>query len=191
MTIYQQIIGHDFWEDVIAFWHHLPGVSRMDRLRANGFPDRYLELCFCGSIVDSESLTMLESGIAAGKRTVVLCGKPGTGKTTACVVVASRTGIGKYVTAYAYAAIAPWDDARQQYLRTRFLVIDDLGLERDADRLKIEELIFERHARQSITAISTNLTIDEVCARYSDRIVSRLREDGSISLIKQVLRAGN
>ncbi len=56
------------------------------------------------------------------------------------------------------------------------LIIDDLGTE--TARANVSSLLFsclnERHLRQNSTLISTNLSLEELRSRYSDRIFSRI-----------------
>lgn len=56
------------------------------------------------------------------------------------------------------------------------LIIDDLGTELEGKHVQPQlfNCINERFLRRTSTLISTNLDLDELCERYSDRIFSRL-----------------
>ena len=56
------------------------------------------------------------------------------------------------------------------------MIIDDLGTELTNDFVATQlfTLLSERHIRKKSTVISTNLSLEELSERYSDRIFSRI-----------------
>lgn len=68
------------------------------------------------------------------------------------------------------------------YLRARYLLLDDLGMEPlrclvyGVERFPIQDLIYERYDRQRITMITSNLDKTELRERYGERMYDRLVE---------------
>lgn len=69
-----------------------------------------------------------------------------------------------------------------RYWDEKFLIIDDLGLEPDKcfnygeEYHPISRLLLHRYDRNLTTIIATNLGIDDIQAKYGDRVVERLFE---------------
>lgn len=62
---------------------------------------------------------------------------------------------------------------------TELLLLDDLGTEPLIENVTVEELfnlINERQNARKCTVLSTNLTLNEIKTRYTERILSRLRD---------------
>ena len=150
----------------------------------------------------------IRAALDAYKLHIVLTGIPGTGKTTAAIEALAagrplrwRNGAGEtcttievagaYVEASVYCRCKPWGSRRSAYDNASMLVLDDLGLEREGDSKKIEELLYLRHVNERVTIVTTNLDGAEFARRYSDRIASRLRERGRWIKCEQVVRPGN
>ena len=64
-------------------------------------------------------------------------------------------------------------------LTTSFVVFDDLGAEENTEDSQniVRRLLMYRYNHCKQTVITTNLTGEELKARYSERIVSRIYED--------------
>lgn len=68
------------------------------------------------------------------------------------------------------------------FLRARYLLLDDLGIEPPrcliygVERFPIQDLIYERYDRQRITMITSNLDKSELRERYGERMYDRLVE---------------
>ncbi len=62
------------------------------------------------------------------------------------------------------------------------MIIDDLGTEVTNSFVtsQLFSLLNERHLRQKATIISTNLNLEEMRDRYSDRIFSRITSNYSL-----------
>lgn len=62
--------------------------------------------------------------------------------------------------------------------QVRYLFLDDVGAERDAEfaRSAIDGLLRDRHVRRLPTWITTNLDADAIYQRYGERLLSRLME---------------
>ena len=59
------------------------------------------------------------------------------------------------------------------------MLLDDLGTEPLIENVTVEELfnlINERQNARKCTVLSTNLTLNEIKTRYTERILSRLRD---------------
>ena len=67
------------------------------------------------------------------------------------------------------------------------LVIDDLGTEPIMENITVEYLFLllnERRANALPTLVATNLTLDELKARYSERISSRLLDRSTTQMLR-------
>ncbi len=120
----------------------------------------------------------------------VFSGRPGTGKTLAAAtwllhapVEYSRRNIAprKFVTAADFVALSNFD--REQFgqvAKAAYLVLDDMGQEYTDKRAyssqRIEDLIARRHADALPTIITTNLTVQQICKVYGERVASRLND---------------
>lgn len=120
-------------------------------------------------------------------RDMLLIGKSGLGKTYLMQCVARRVlerGFPlEYVSAYRM-----FETARQAYMEndsgllsalmeTPLLLIDDLGTEPLMSNVTVTQLfnlLNERQLAGRHTVISTNLTVDELRQRYTERVTSRL-----------------
>lgn len=84
------------------------------------------------------------------------------------------------------AKLARWpryeDEAMDQLLFSKFLIIDDLGVEffdvKGSYAALLDEVIDERYANARKTVLTTNLDVAAFKARYGERLIDRLRESG-------------
>ena len=128
---------------------------------------------------------------------LIICGRSGVGKTflseaiLADVLGRGRTGLyfsaGEFFDTLADAAFARTDEAASiepLIRRCDLLVIDDLGTEFVNSLVEAEffRVLNDRLRSGKTTVISTNLTLNEIASRYSERVFSRLMS--SFKLIK-------
>ena len=120
------------------------------------------------------------------QRDILLTGSSGLGKTFLLRSMASRLierGQNVLVmSSFAFLQIArksyfESDNGIQELLEVPVLMLDDLGSEPLMQNITIEQLFNLINIRQTMklsTVISTNLTLDELKDRYTERIASRL-----------------
>jgi len=153
-------------------------------------PERALALLTAGAARDTEAVQALAKPCAI----TVLSGAPGCGKTVAAAkwlfdrARQTQRCDGKWLTAARLARWPRYSDADMQPLMLAGrLVLDDLGTEyldeRGSFMATLDELLNERYARQRPTVITTNLNADAFKARYAERIVDRIREDGRFAAL--------
>ena len=128
------------------------------------------------------------AGVPDGKvKTLLLHGGSGLGKTflLGCVENAVREkGVDTlYTTAYDLlnelknAYFSRTGESAQAYFDAPLLLIDDLGMEPLMENITVEQvynLLNARLSRGLYTAVSTNLSREELRARYTERVSSRL-----------------
>lgn len=134
---------------------------------------------------------------AACGRSLIFTGAPGTGKTMlACAIAreimwAGRTA--KYATAYQLAREvkdtygrrgASEQEVSAGYISPDLLVLDEIGMQfgTDAERLALWDVLNGRYERVVPTILVSNLTVDEMAAYVSDRVIDRMRENGGAVL---------
>lgn len=126
------------------------------------------------------------------KRGVVLMGDAGEGKTSLAVaklfhLASEHGGLCLFVDAYELAR------ARQTHplgegeaplvgrvLRARTVVIDDVGAERQDIAGTVGEVIFDRHAAERRTIVTTGQTEEQLRDRYGAGVHRRLFEDSTV-----------
>lgn len=122
---------------------------------------------------------------------IVFIGAAGTGKTSlACALldlyIQERSADAMFVHAYELGRVraahklgegadAPLVEAAQC---VGLLLLDDVGQERRTELNAVPDVIFERHAEQRPTWITTGLTREQIAERYGDGIARRIFEEG-------------
>lgn len=130
---------------------------------------------------------------------LVLCGKPGTGKThLACaignhvietllrsVVYTSVTKLARTVKAtYAKDAEQTEEDAIRSFVTPHLLIVDEVGAQRgsETELLLAQEIIDERYQDLKPTIIISNLTEGELARFVGERALDRMYEGGGAVL---------
>jgi DNA replication protein DnaC len=75
-------------------------------------------------------------------------------------------------------------------IEASLVVLDDLGMERDDGEGAISDVLYERHAHDAPTVITTNLRYADLCQRYGTGIARRVAEAGVTAVIKCGASAG-
>lgn len=158
------------------------------RATAGGIPRRYWDASY-EAARPTAAITALQrfaqdGGIRSG-RCGVLMGATGTGKTYASVALLRAATNQWWRFWYFPALVGAWLDsdrrgaALKSALETDLVVLDDFGAEyvKQGGMVEalVDELIWTREAEMLPTVITTNLTLDELRTKLSDRLVDRLR----------------
>ena len=138
-------------------------------------------------------------------RDLLISGPSGLGKTYFLRAMAARLierGCGvRMISAYQFLKITrenffSQEDAEEELIRADVLMIDDLGSEPLMKNITIEQLfnvLNERQNRNLATVISTNLNMEELKDRYTERIASRLSDPATcnrLTLVGRDVRSG-
>jgi DNA replication protein DnaC len=165
-------------------WWHVPG--------------RYLNCRFENFEAYDQALETrlnLVQRVGADRRSALLFGKPGVGKTHLAVATMaewiSRGARGYFVGALEYTLCVqaafgnPKEIVSDLLDDAQFLVLDDLGAERtnETARVALLHLIDTAYSARKRIVVTSNLTPGEL-NRFEPRIVSRLTEMGSLIGIK-------
>lgn len=147
---------------------------------ADGVPENVLHAVWDNKPIETSAIEALRVAMK-GRTIVVLSGGVGCGKTCAAGwwITQSR---GDWISASALATLSPFDEASRERMHSPRLVIDDLGAEYlDAKGFLaslLDSLWDYRYSHRLPTVVTTNLTLKQFQARYSERIKDRLRECG-------------
>ena len=118
---------------------------------------------------------------------LLLTGASGLGKTFLLRTMTSRLiergvpvlliSAGAFLDAARSAVFEQENDMLNELMSVRVLMLDDLGTEPLMNNMTVEQLfrlVDHRQTRGLATVVSTNLTLDELKKRYTERIASRL-----------------
>jgi SpoVK/Ycf46/Vps4 family AAA+-type ATPase len=139
-------------------------------------------------VVSREPLHVVGGRIVASPR-VLLCGPAGAGKTSLAVACFRKRLAPKCVFATAFDVARARIQHRAGYgeapsveaaLRASLLLLDDMGQESQGGSASVAEVIFERHARNMPTWITTGLSLSDIGRRYGDGILRRVAEGALI-----------
>ncbi len=125
---------------------------------------------------------------------LLLTGGPGLGKTFLSACIARTVSENGFSVVYDTAgnvfscfeekkfsrdlnSVQEAEDETRRYLNCDLLILDDLGSELTTPFVQsaLYQLINTRLMRQLRTVISTNLTVDQICQRYTPQVSSRLQ----------------
>ncbi len=153
----------------------LPEAFRNARFGAGGSVDEFVRPF--ERIADAQQL------VVASAQRVALVGPPGAGKTTLGVAMLrawmARSRLpAVFVEAFALSGGAMKLD--DDLVRAPLLLIDDLGAERNMASTLVPELIYQRHAHDRPTWITTGFTPEQVLERYGGGIVRRVYERANV-----------
>lgn len=164
------------------------------RIMASGFPAILMTSLLSGhdehgvALYATDSQTQLDAALEDKKRLVVLQGPPGTGKSYAAARALISRERALWISAPNYCKLTPWGPEIEGFRHVAALGLDDVGIEPEHGRKKIEELIYERHAEGKLTIATTNLSPTQWKQAYDVRVMSRLQEVGRWCQCKQVVR---
>lgn len=179
-----------------------------ERLERCGFPPRLVDASLKAfQTPDAGRSKALERAIAYADlfrdrrnlpaSCMLLCGKPGTGKSHLAVGIARRaaavfgvryatvSGLARAVrSSYSKLASKTEEDILDEHVSPSLLVLDEVGvgLGTDHERAMMHDVLAGRYDRRKPTILVSNLSLEEVKAAIGDRIVDRIREDKGIVL---------
>jgi hypothetical protein len=146
----------------------------------DGVPENVLVAVWDRSPIETEAIKALRQALE-GRTIVVLSGGVGCGKTCAAGWWLTQSR-GDWISASELATLSPFDEASRERMHSPRLVIDDLGAEYlDAKGFlasMLDSLWDYRYSHRLPTVVTTNLSLKQFQARYSERIKDRLRECG-------------
>jgi DNA replication protein DnaC len=153
------------------------------RVLAGGAPERAVIGAYADTFeVDAEAMLGLHDFKADERGIRILAGGVGSGKTWAAVRWLGEHGGGSpmFMRVSEFETISRYDkDHRQRWKNASALVLDDLGAEYADGKgnlmADLDELVDVYSGRLARLIITTNLTPAQFKARYSSRILSRLR----------------
>jgi len=166
------------------------------------FADRRLSNYRADSIGQKRALSIAErfvdsfgDGLCAGA-SLVLAGKPGTGKThIACGIgraLIEQTRSVLFMTVlqalrhvkdtYRRESDRTESDAIADLIKPDLLILDEIGaqLGSEHEKMLMFEIINERYQRCRSTILISNLTGEELTAFLGDRVMDRFRESGAV-----------
>lgn len=177
--------------------------AELDRsFRRAGIPERFMGKSFANYLADTPAKAR---ALKAAKRfadseerglSMILCGKPGTGKThLACAIasekIASRksalfmTAVGavRYVrSTYRKDSEINESEAIDNLCRADLLILDEVGVQHGTEHEKmiLFDVINDRYANCRGTILLSNLDADDLQIYLGDRIMDRFRESGVV-----------
>lgn len=175
------------------------------RIGQAGIPERFRDRTLKSFIAESESQQHALSvcakyanefdQVAARGSCIIMCGKPGTGKTHLAVgiglhamdkfnsVVLFTTvmrAIRRVKETYSKNSEQTEAQAIAELVYPDLLILDEVGVQfgSDTEKLILFDILNERYEKRKPTIFLANKTIDEFKAYVGERIYDRLREDG-------------
>lgn len=162
------------------------------------FADRTLE-SYVAASDEQRRVLAIATGMATTDqpgRSLILCGKPGTGKTHLAVAIARRfaetgrtalfetvlSAIRRIKSTYHHASERTEVQAMADLLAPDLLILDEVGVQTGSEHEKmlVFEIINERYQQCRSTILISNLTREELTAYLGDRIIDRFREAGGV-----------
>ncbi len=173
----QDMISRENFDSLSTAYYEGEDLQRFDNAVAishkfvDDFKKSYQNLLFYGTVGTGKSFL---SGCIA--RELLSQGQ--------AVIYFSACGLFETLARYSFDARAK--DSLYNFCRDIYtgdlVIIDDLGTEMTNNFVtsQLFSLLNERHLRQKATIISTNLSLEEMRDRYSDRIFSRITSNYSL-----------
>jgi DNA replication protein DnaC len=157
--------------------------DRLARYEDLGWPVLAIEAALTADTARS-AIAAMEVWDVRSKNIAVIAGAAGCGKTTAAAWWSlHRSGgiVPRFTRASAFARGSRFGEERAELLKSRALVLDDLGSEDKRDGLltDLDELVDTFYGNKRPFVITTNCTAGEFKARYGVRILDRLRQRGT------------
>lgn len=115
-------------------------------------------------------------------RWLLLYGSLGNGKTTMLWALSAIVYPSILISAQNIFDYFRKNEVLPEIPDSNVLLIDDLGIEPlqcklfGEDRVPLAELLAKRYSSRATTVIATNLSIDDIQARYGDRVADRMAE---------------
>lgn len=181
-----------------------------DRLEKAGAPKRLLGATIRGYATSHQgaqeaasaarsTLDTLLASRGAGAPSLVLHGRPGTGKTHLAVAIMRgvlAAGLTARYTTVSHLARAVRSTYRrgaeqteyqvlEEHIAPALLVIDEIGvgLGTTHETAMLHDVIAGRYDRMRPTILVSNLGLEEIRAALGERVVDRLREDGAQDVV--------
>ena len=158
--------------------------------RRQGIPQRIIDT-LRSDVKATEAILRIKSFLDAPREAwcLVLAGPKGCGKSTAAGLYLwektrpdykSPPKDMRWWTAARVSRISSFNDQLDQVMKTKMIVIDDLGVEyldkNGHFNHRLDELIDDRYSNYRKTIITTNLNARDFQSRYGDRVADRIRE---------------
>ena len=177
-------------------------ASLEQAFRRSGIPERFLGKSFGGYLADTaakaRALKAAQRYAESEERglSMILCGKPGTGKThLACSIASAK--IAARSTAQFMTAVAAVRYVRSTYRKDSpiseteaidnlcspdLLILDEVGVQHGTEHEKmiLFDVINDRYANCRGTVLLSNLSADDLREYLGDRIMDRFREGGFV-----------
>lgn len=172
------------------------------RFRRAGIPERFIDRTFKTYVpttpAQRRALSIAQAFADSREpgRSLIMCGKPGTGKThLACAIANAMVLSGS--TAYFATVLAAVRHVKDTYRRDSerseseaiedltkpsVLILDEVGAQigSEHEKLILFEVINERYANCMPTILLSNLTQDELTTYLGERVMDRFREGGAV-----------
>ena len=158
--------------------------------RHQGVPQRIIDT-LKAEFLDTQAIDCIQSFLDAPREAwcIVLAGPKGCGKSTAAgLYLWEKTRPNHksppkdmtWWTAARVSRISSFNDQLDKVMKTKTIVIDDLGVEyldkNGHFNHRLDELIDERYSNYRKTVITTNLNARDFQSRYGVRVADRIRE---------------
>lgn len=170
--------------------------------RRSGIPERFMGKSFANYLADTPAKSRALKAAQRfadsedGGLSMILCGKPGTGKThLACAIAAAKiaarktaafmTAVGavRYVrSTYRKDAEMTESEAIGNLCTVDLLVLDEVGVQHGSEHEKmiLFDVINDRYANCRGTILLSNLSAEDLQGYLGDRIMDRFREGGVV-----------
>jgi DNA replication protein DnaC len=154
--------------------------------------DATLEVAWLRALVGDDAIARARTATTSAQ--VLLVGPAGTGKTSLAAAMfqarleprACWCSAFELARARASARLGEEAPLVAAALRAPLLVVDELGAEEHRPGSAVVEVIYERHAEQRPTWVTTGMTSASLSARYGGGILRRVTERAEIFQLRRV-----